>query len=172
MSHRRAPNPPPRTDAPPGGPSAPRDPLLAWLVHVLDQALRVPGTRIRVGLDAIAGLIFPGGGDAAGAVLSAVVVLLAVRHGLPAVVVARMVANIGIDLMVGVIPIVGDLFDVAWKANSRNLRLLEAHASGRRRAGWRDWLWVWALLAGLGVLVAGVVALVLLALRAAGARLL
>jgi hypothetical protein len=161
------------TEAPPPGASrAPRDPLLAWLVHVLDQALHVPGTRIRVGLDALVGLIFPGGGDVAGAVLSAVVVLLAVRHGLPAIVVLRMVANVAIDLLVGVVPVVGDLFDVAWKANTRNLRLLEAHAHGRRRAGWRDWVWVGALLAGLGVLVAGVVVLVVLALRAIGARLL
>ena len=158
--------------APPAGSGARRDPLLLWLVHVLDDALQVPGTRIRVGLDALAGLVFPGGGDVVGAVLSAVVVLLAVRHGLPAIVILRMVANVAIDLLVGVVPVAGDLFDIAWKANSRNLRLLEAHASGRRRAGWRDWLWVGALLGGLAALAAGVVALIVLALRAVGARLL
>jgi hypothetical protein len=146
------------------------DPRLARLVYVLDQALRIPGTRLRIGLDPILGLL-PGGGDALGALLSAAVVLLAVRHGLPRIVVARMVFNVAVDFVVGIIPILGDLFDAAWKANSRNLRLLERHATGQRRPAWRDWLWVWGLLAALGLLVAAVTVLAVLAIRAAGVGL-
>ncbi len=143
---------------------------LERLVRLLDEAFPVPGTGWRIGLDGIVGLLFPGGGDVLGALVAATVVALAVRQGLPALVVARMVANIAIDLVVGAVPLVGDLFDVAWKANVRNLRLLRAHA-GRRRADWRDWLWLAALLGALGLAAAGVVALVVVGLRAAGLRL-
>jgi len=146
------------------------EPWLVRLVFLLDQAVRVPGTRWRVGLDPILGLL-PGGGDALGALLSAGVVLVAARHGVPRIVLARMVLNVGVDAVIGAIPLIGDLFDFAWKANTRNLRLLEAHASGRRRPGWCDWLWVWALLGGLGLLLAGVLVLVVLAFRAAGVGL-
>ena len=79
-----------------------------------------------------------------------------------------MVFNIGVDALVGAVPLVGDLFDFAWKANTRNLRLLEAHASSRRRSRWGDWLWVGALLGALALLLVGVVALGVLAFRAAG----
>ncbi len=152
------------------GTAAPPAAALERLVHLLDEALPVPGTRWRIGLDGVVGFLFPGGGDVLGAVLAATVVALAVRQGLPGLVVARMVANVAVDLVLGAVPLVGDLFDVAWKANVRNLRLLRAHA-GRRQADWRDWLWLAGLLAALGLAAAGVVALVVLGLRAAGLRL-
>lgn len=146
------------------------EPWLVRFVFLLDEAVRVPGTRWRVGLDPILGLL-PGGGDALGALLSAGVVLLAARHGVPRIALARMVFNVGVDAVIGAIPLIGDLFDFAWKANTRNLRLLEAHESAGRRPGWRDWLWVWALLGGLGLLLAGVLVLAVLAFRAAGVGL-
>jgi hypothetical protein len=160
------------TDAAPSPRAARRlDRRLAELAYLLDQAFRIPGTRWRVGLDPIVGLLFPGGGDALGAAVSAVTVLVAVRHGVPGVVVARMVFNIAVDLVVGLVPVAGDVFDVAWKANTRNLRLLETHMGGARRPGWREWLWVWLLLAGLAALAVGAVVLATLALRALGVRL-
>jgi hypothetical protein len=134
------------------------------LVFLLDQALGIPGTRWRIGLDGIVGLLLPGGGDALGAVVSAALVLLAARQGVPRVVVGRMVFNIAVDALGGAIPVLGDLFDIGWKANTRNLALLERHRGGRPPT-WRDWIWLWALLGGLALVVLGAVVLALLAIR-------
>jgi hypothetical protein len=105
------------------------------LSKLLDSAVRVPGTGITFGLDAILGLI-PGGGDIAGAVFSSWLILLGSRMGLPRHLLMRMVANVAIDTIGGTVPIIGDLFDVAWKSNARNLAILEQFAgspSGGRR---------------------------------------
>src|SRR5215212_3013184 len=84
------------------------------LARVLDSAVRIPGTNIRFGADSLIGLV-PGLGDMAGAVLSGYIVLVATRLGAPTPVVARMLLNIGLDTLAGSIPVLGDLFDVAWK---------------------------------------------------------
>jgi hypothetical protein len=91
----------------------------------LDEAIRIPGTNIRIGLDALLGLV-PGGGDVAGGLLSGVIILQAARAGAPTAVLGRMLGNLVLDLVLGSIPLLGDVFDVAWRANSRNVRLLEA----------------------------------------------
>ena len=96
------------------------------LARVLDSAVRIPGTPIRLGLDAILGLI-PGGGDVAAAALSGYIVLTAARRGVPRPVLARMLLNVLVDTVVGAVPVLGDLFDVAYKANVRNVELLERH---------------------------------------------
>jgi hypothetical protein len=93
---------------------------------VLDSAVGIPGTPIRVGLDAILGLI-PGGGDVAAAALSGYIVLTAARRGVPKAVLARMLLNVLVDTAVGAVPVLGDLFDVAYKSNQRNVELLERH---------------------------------------------
>lgn len=95
--------------------------------RLLDSRFRIPGTNIRFGLDAIVGLV-PGVGDFAGAIASAYFIYEAARLGAPGAVLARMVTNVGVEALVGAIPILGDLFDVAFKANNRNVRLLEQHA--------------------------------------------
>jgi hypothetical protein len=95
------------------------------LARVLDEAVRIPGTNIRVGLDALLGLL-PGGGDIAGGLFSGLIILQAARAGAPTPVLGRMLANVAIDVVLGAIPLLGDLFDVAWRANSRNVRLLES----------------------------------------------
>jgi Domain of unknown function (DUF4112) len=95
------------------------------LARVLDEAIRIPGTNIRIGLDALLGLL-PGGGDIAGGVLSGLIILQAARSGAPTAVLSRMLGNVLLDVVIGAIPILGDLFDVAWRANSRNVRLLES----------------------------------------------
>lgn len=92
---------------------------------MLDEAIRIPGTNIRIGLDALLGLL-PGGGDVAGGLFSGLIILQAARVGAPTAVLGRMLANVAIDVVVGTIPLLGDLFDVAWRSNSRNVRLLDA----------------------------------------------
>lgn len=94
--------------------------------HFLDTAIRVPGTNIRMGLDGILGLV-PGVGDVTTGLASVFVILTAARMGVPAPVLARMIANVAIDSAIGVIPVLGDIFDVAWKANSRNVALTERY---------------------------------------------
>ena len=94
---------------------------------LLDSQFRVPGTGIRFGLDAIIGLL-PGIGDISTPIFATLLIIQGVRMRLPAVVQARMVLNAAIDMLVGFIPILGDLVDIGFKANLRNLALLERHA--------------------------------------------
>src|SRR5687767_2496107 len=100
------------------------------LARALDTAIGVPGTPLRIGADAILGLI-PGAGDIVGAALSSYIVLAAARRGAPPAVLWRMVANVAIDTAIGAIPVLGDLFDVAWKSNTKNVELLEDRKSTR-----------------------------------------
>ena len=102
------------------------DLLRRWAV-LLDSYFRVPGTRIRFGLDAIIGLV-PGLGDFSAPVFAAVLIATGFRMRVPAIVQVRMVLNAGLDMVLGLVPLLGDLVDVAWKANLRNLALLERHA--------------------------------------------
>ncbi len=97
------------------------------VTRVLDELIAVPGTSIRVGLDPIIGLI-PVVGDVTAALVGAWVIGEAARFGIPRVVLGRMVVNLLVDLGIGAIPIVGDLFDVAMRSNSRNLDLFRRHA--------------------------------------------
>jgi hypothetical protein len=101
------------------------------LSRLLDEQFRIPGTMYRVGLDGLLGLI-PGIGDAAGALLSAYIVYEAIRLGAPSTVLLRMIANIGIDTVGGAIPVVGDIFDMAWKTNKKNAALLHAYLASQR----------------------------------------
>lgn len=90
----------------------------------LDRAVTVPGTRIRLGLDPILGLL-PVGGDVVGVALSIYLVIEAARLGAPVSLLGQMVMNVLIDLGLGTVPVAGDVADVFWKSNSRNLQLLE-----------------------------------------------
>lgn len=103
------------------------------LASFMDSAVVIPGTNIRFGADALIGLI-PGIGDAVTAGVSCLIILEARRMGAPAHVIARMIGNIALDGVVGVIPVVGDLFDVAFRANLRNMRLLRRHFEKIQRA--------------------------------------
>ena len=93
------------------------------LASLLDSALVVPGTNIRFGLDAVVGL-FPGIGDAVTTVLSLFILREAQQLGAPMHVLGRMLANIALDGLFGSVPLVGDVFDVLWRSNRRNVRLL------------------------------------------------
>lgn len=92
----------------------------AW---VLDELVRIPGTQQRVGLDGLIGLI-PGIGDTIGALLSTYIILEAARRGASVWTVTRMLANVGVETVIGAVPILGDLFDIVFKANRRNVTLL------------------------------------------------
>lgn len=108
--------------APEAGSRLARVNRLAWL---LDNSIRVPGTDFRIGLDALLGLL-PGGGDVAGVLFSGYIVLEAARMGVPGRTLFLMVSNIAVEALVGAVPVAGDLFDAAWKANLRNAALLNA----------------------------------------------
>jgi len=94
------------------------------LARLLDDLIRIPGTNIGIGLDPIIGLI-PGVGDVVGGLMSSYILMVAAQEGVPTSVMMRMLGNIALDSLVGVVPVLGDLFDFAFKAQTRNLALLE-----------------------------------------------
>ncbi|MCA0937504.1 DUF4112 domain-containing protein [Vibrio alginolyticus] len=101
---------------------------LAW---VLDSSIRLPG-GYRIGVDGIIGLI-PGFGDALGAGLSSYIVIKAVSLNVPIIVLIRMMINVVLELVIGVIPIIGDMFDFMYKANERNVKLINEHLDSPHR---------------------------------------
>jgi hypothetical protein len=125
--------------------------LLRRWARIFDSAFRIPGTRITFGLDPIIGLI-PGIGDLSSPIFSLFIIWHAAKLRVPRVVIARMVLNALIDGLVGAIPVVGDLFDFAWKASAWNLALLERHAMPGTPARRSDWIFV-ALCVGVVVVV-------------------
>jgi hypothetical protein len=130
-----------------------RDSTLQSLEILLDEAFRIPGTSFRFGIDGIIGLV-PGLGDVLAGLLSLVIPLAAWIRGVPYVTLLRMVINLGIGVLVGTIPIFGDIFDVAWKTNKRNYRLLTRHLAEPRRHTWRDWAFLLLLAGGIGFVFA------------------
>jgi hypothetical protein len=99
---------------------------LEWLANLLDTAVVIPGTRIRFGADAVLGLA-PGLGDAITTGVALWIVYEARQLGAPLHLVARMVGNVAVDGLFGSVPLVGDVFDVMWRANRRNVALLRDH---------------------------------------------
>jgi len=112
---------------------------LEWFARWSDDVIRIPGTKVRIGLDPLVGLI-PGVGDAASWIVSAYVPLEAWRQGAPKRLIGRMIATIATDALVGAVPLLGDLFDVTYRANRRNVEtLLEwMDASGDAGGGTRE----------------------------------
>jgi hypothetical protein len=117
------------------------DENLDLLARILDEWFRVPGTSIRFGLDGIIGLV-PGLGDILGGLASTILIVAAWVRGVPYVTLARMVVNVGIEVLLGTIPLLGDAFDIAWKANRRNYALIARHLGQTRQQTWRDWLYL------------------------------
>jgi len=128
---------------------------LAWL---LDNSLPLPGLNFRIGVDAVLGLI-PGLGDAAGVVLSSYIVHQAWRLGVPRSVLVRMWLNIVIEGVVGAVPLLGDVFDAAWKANMRNVALLEAHMDHPQRTASASRMLLALLVVTVLAIVAGALAI-------------
>jgi hypothetical protein len=99
---------------------------LDWLANLLDSRWRIPGLGVRFGADAVAALI-PGLGSLAGAAVSAYLVMRARELGAPNHLIARMAGNIALDAILGSVPLAGAVFDVFYKANNRNIRLLRRY---------------------------------------------
>lgn len=138
---------------------------LQRLARLWDSGFHIPGTRLAFGLDPLVGLV-PGIGDAAGALVSGYIVLEAARLGTPAVTLLRMLLNIAIDALVGSIPVAGDLFDFAWKANLKNVALIEHHVADPHGARRASRAWIVAVVAALVLVAALGIAAGWLVLRA------
>ena len=137
------------------GLSAPRSQAdveaLAWL---LDNSIPIPGTGRRIGLDALIGLV-PGLGDVLSGGLGLVVVLRGAQLGVPGIVLARMLANVAVDFAIGSIPIIGDAFDLWFKANARNVRLIRGYTAAPQESTAGAWVFFGVLLAGFVLLAMG-----------------
>lgn len=96
------------------------------LSRLMDTAIGIPGTKFRIGLDPIIGLI-PGAGDIVSTAFSAYIIYLATQFGISSQDIKKMIFNIGLEAVVGTVPLVGDLFDAYYKSNIRNLAILEKH---------------------------------------------
>ncbi len=151
---------------PPENPSTPPTPAensspvadidtLRKLSNLLDNAFRIPGTSYGIGIDPLLGLI-PGGGDFIGGLLSIYIVYSAAKMGVPKETLVRMASNIVFDSLVGTVPVAGDLFDVAWKANVRNIDLLETHLQSPKKSKRANRWFIYLVLAGLVFLVVGI----------------
>jgi hypothetical protein len=131
------------------------------VTHALDELVAVPGTPIRVGLDPVIGLI-PVVGDAVSAVMGVWVIGEAARFGVPRLVLGRMAVNLVVDLAIGAIPLLGDIFDFAFRSNSANLELFRRHALDPDASTRREQ----AFFVGLVLLLVGVIWLVVTAIGA------
>ena len=114
------------------------DPLLEWLAWLMDESIAIGPWKI--GLDSLVGLI-PGIGDMAGAAVSAFIILGAAQTGIARSAIIRMVFNVAADALLGSLPVVGDVFDFAYKSNSRNIRIYREAIRGERRAA-KDWAFI------------------------------
>jgi hypothetical protein len=131
-----------------GGAGVFRDENLELLSRVLDTWFRVPGTQIRFGLDGIIGFV-PGVGDVLAGLASCIIVLAAFFRGVPGVTIARMVVNLAVEVVVGMVPVLGNLFDIGWRANRRNYHLLEQSLAVTKRSTAKDWMFLGLLGVGL-----------------------
>jgi hypothetical protein len=122
------------------------------VARVLDQYL----------VDPVLGLVLPGVGDILGAILGLYIVAIAARRKISPVVIARMLLNLGVDAVIGIIPLLGDITDFNFKANMRNIRLLESRSAGGGRAKAADW----ALVIGAGLAFVALLALMIWAISA------
>lgn len=129
------------------------EPVFRWVAVLMDNLLRIPGTRFRFGLNPLIDFI-PAVGDISAAFVSTSVLLYALRHGIPKVLLARMATNILINEVVGAIPLVGSAFAFWFRANQRNYELLRAHAGAPRERRRTDTIFVVSVLAVLFLIIA------------------
>lgn len=127
---------------------------LRRLSYLLDNAIPIPGTGYRVGLDPLIGLL-PGAGDTVAGALSAYIVVEAARLGLPRAALIRMTSNILLETVLGSVPFLGDLFDATWKANAKNMALLEDHLRLPRTSRRADRFFIFLLVAILMAVIIG-----------------
>jgi hypothetical protein len=153
-------NKPPLLESRPGKQVPPRviDPKLEALALWMDSAFHIPGLGTRFGLDALIGLV-PGVGDTVSTFVSLYILNSARQHGVPRVTLMRMAANVAVDYLLGAVPILGDFFDVYWKANLKNIALLRQHLDANpaqeRHSRIGDWLFMGLLMFGLVAILLG-----------------
>ena len=97
----------------------------------LDESFTIPGTNIKFGMDALLGLV-PGGGDLVSGIFSLYMLRAAIKMKLPKRAIFSMLVNILLDTTIGIIPVAGDIFDIFWKSNKRNLKIIEKHLANKR----------------------------------------
>jgi hypothetical protein len=132
---------------------------LDYVAALLDDMFRIPGTKIRFGLDALIGWV-PGIGDAMTGVASFLIVFASWRRGAKTVTLVRMIANVLLETAIGAIPLAGDVFHIVWKANRRNYRLLLREREQPGLSAGRDWTFLAVLL--LAVIAAAVIPIAIL----------
>ncbi|MCC5616341.1 DUF4112 domain-containing protein [Nostoc sp. CHAB 5836] len=137
---------------------------LRQLSRLLDNVITIPGTQIGFGLDPILGLI-PIGGDFLGIMFSSYIILEAARLGVSRATLGKMVLNVIIDGLVGAIPVLGDFFDFAWRANTNNIKLLEEYLKFPSQQKSADRWFIFAVLAGLLLISIVLVALPVILIR-------
>ena len=130
------------------------EPLFKWVAFIMDEVVRVPGTKFRFGLDPLLGLI-PGIGDTSSALVSAFALIQAARLGVPKILLARMSLNILLNEVIGIVPVIGDAFSFWFKSNARNHKIIQEHTLTGAAAKRSDWIFVIAVL----VILVGVVCL-------------
>jgi hypothetical protein len=139
-----------------------------FLADLLDQRFTIPGTSIRVGLDPILGLI-PGIGDALANIAGSAILLIAAQFNVPKIILIRMGLNVAGNALIGAIPIIGDIFSIWFRSNARNADLLERYAAtGTRRAGLNDWLFVIGIIAAVVLIVVGTIVSIVWLIRSLG----
>jgi hypothetical protein len=128
--------------------------IIRLLSRWTDSVFEIPGLGWRFGLDPILGLV-PFAGDIATSVISLYILMVAKQMDVPRSTLLRMGLNVGIDYVVGAIPLVGNLFDFAWKANEQNLKLLERSIATPQRERRKQSIWDWVIVGGIGVAIVG-----------------
>ncbi len=124
------------------------DENIDFFAHLLDDWFHIPFTPIRIGLDGLIGLI-PGLGDILAGLASFVIILAAWIRGVPYVTLVRMLVNVGIEVIIGTIPLFGDIFDIAWKANRRNYKLMVRQLRQPHEHTWKDYVFLLSLFGGV-----------------------
>ncbi len=119
--------------------------LVRWIAHILDDLIPIPGTKFRIGLDPVIGLI-PGIGEASSTTLASMILFRAVQAGVPRVVLVRMAMNLLLNALIGAIPGLGDVFSAWFKSNRRNHALLERHKNSARASTAGDWTFLIVIL--------------------------
>jgi hypothetical protein len=128
-------------------------PYLRHWAELLDNRFVIPGTNIRFGLDPILSLV-PGLGDLASPLYTVALLVQGLHRRVPRVVLLRMVGNALLDALIGAVPVAGNVGDIFWRANARNLALLERHAHPGRPPSREDYLFVYGLAIAFGLLIA------------------
>jgi hypothetical protein len=136
--------------------------IVKKIAKVMDELVTLPGSKVKIGLDPIIGLI-PGVGDAASAAIGAYIIRAANRLGVPAIVQMRMLLNLLIDTLIGLVPVIGDYLDVLYKANAKNARLLERAVVNRETTGRSSWfVFIGVFAAFFAIIIGGIVGTVFL----------